>query len=149
MFPECWLGAEGERRVGTCMPYMYTCRIATGEVVVHVAIRSSCAHCCVVCINVPTVGTLLCFTCGSRWHDVLSSPCTHTHTRAHAQLVISTPPICSYTGWMEVHSLHMHVYNKTKLELYALPTSNGVCAKSLNDKSKALTHFCNVHMLVL
>ena len=36
MFPECWLGAEGERRVGTCMPYMYTCRIATGEFVVHV-----------------------------------------------------------------------------------------------------------------
>ena len=43
MFPECWLGAEGERRVGTCMPYMYTCRIATGELVVHVYVLVVCA----------------------------------------------------------------------------------------------------------
>ena len=46
MFPECWLGAEGERRVGTCMPYMCTCRIATGEFVVHV-------HILVVHVKVP------------------------------------------------------------------------------------------------
>ena len=49
MFPECRLGAEGERRVGTCMPYTCTCRIATGEFVALVYVL-------VVRINIPSEG---------------------------------------------------------------------------------------------